>query len=112
MSEDSPARTARRPRTSAYARNAASAATLNHALERQIDAQLGFVGGILIILSQPLANFGRRGPHHRIEVCVVIRLSAEHVDPERAFLQIARAPVQGVLDRIPQKVGITPAVFE
>jgi hypothetical protein len=68
--------------------------------------------GLLIILRDPLPNFGGRGPDDRIEVRVVVRVAAEDLDSQGPFFQFPWVSIQRTLYDIAEKSGIPLTVLE
>ena len=62
--------------------------------------------GVLIVLIDPLTDFGRCDPHDRVGICVVVGGTVEDFDPEDSFLQMASFAVERTSDHKPQKLPV------
>ena len=60
----------------------------NIGTDGEFDYQLSIVGGVVIVLDEPLADFARSNANHWIGVGVVGGGAVEDIDADAAFLQV------------------------
>jgi len=78
----------------------------------EIYLELAAVLGLMIVLSDALANLAGGKPDHGIQICVVVVRPLEDSDPEVALFEESVVTGKCLLDQIAEQVRITPAVAE
>ena len=68
--------------------------------------------GFMVVLRDSLSGLDSGSPDHGIQVGIVVRFAAEHLNSERSLFQMARISIEGSPDHIAQQVRITFAVLE
>jgi hypothetical protein len=66
----------------------------------------------LIVLGDSLANFCGGYSNNRIAISVVIRIAPEHLNPQRAFLEVVGPACQGLGYHVSQETRVTLTVIE
>ncbi len=79
---------------------------------REVDAEFGIAPGLAVILGDAFADFDGGGSNDRIEVCIVIRISAENRDADEALFWMLVRVFQGSFDAEAEQPGISIAVAE
>ena len=78
--------------------------------QRKLNAKFSFVARFVVVAGNSLPDFTGRYPDDRIEVAVVFSGAAEHFNAQDAFFQVRGTVAEGLLDQIPQEVGVPFAV--
>jgi hypothetical protein len=79
---------------------------------RQVDPDLTFVPGFMVVLRDSFTNLSGGSSNNRIEIGIVIRLAAKYLDPEGPLFKRSGLARQGMLHHVTQHARITAAVFE
>ena len=79
---------------------------------REVNAKLGIVAGLEIILRNAFADLARGGADDRVGVGVVVRLTAEDLAADGALLHLVGVTGQGALDHVPEQIRVALAVLE
>ena len=77
---------------------------------REFDDQLSIVGGVVIILDQPLSDLASRDAYHWIGVGVVGGGAVEDIDADAAFFQLGSITLEGLFDGVGEEGGVAFAV--
>lgn len=67
---------------------------------------------LMVVLSDPLADLARSGANNWIEIGIVVRIPAKHLDSDGPLFELSGVPGKGVLHNVPQHARIAAAVLE